>query len=162
MRVFGIAGWSGSGKTTLIERLLPLFRAGGLRVSTVKRTHHPPDADDAGSDSRRHGDAGAAEAVLAGPGAPGLTTLLAGMAPADLVLVEGFKRAAIPKLEVHRPAVGGPMLWPGDPLVAAIASDARLQDLPLPCYELDDAAGIARFIAERSGLPAPPPGPPAG
>ena len=114
MKVLGIVGWSGSGKTTLLTALLPLLRARGLTVSTVKHTHHGFDMDRPGKDTYRHREAGAHEVLVAagtrwallheviGP-EPSLPELLARMQPVDLVLVEGFKTHPFPKLEVHRP-----------------------------------------------------------
>ena len=123
MRVLGIVGWSGSGKTTLLTRLIPLLRARGLTVSTVKHTHHGFDMDRPGKDTYRHREAGAHEVLVAsgtrwallhevvGP-EPGLPELLTHMHPVDLVLVEGYKGHPFPKLEVHRPALGKPPIWP--------------------------------------------------
>jgi molybdopterin-guanine dinucleotide biosynthesis adapter protein len=137
VKVLGIVGWSGSGKTTLLEALLPLLRGRGLTVSTVKHAHHGFDMDRPGKDSFRHRAAGAQEVLVvsgsrwallhevAGP-EPSLPVLLARLAPVDLVLVEGFKTHPYPKLEVHRPALGKPPIWPGQPDVVAVASDAPL------------------------------------
>jgi molybdopterin-guanine dinucleotide biosynthesis protein B len=117
LHVLGIVGWSGSGKTTLLTALIPLLRARGLSVSTVKHAHHGFDMDRPGKDSYRHRAAGAHEVLVAtaqrwallhevdGP-EPDLPALLSRLAPVDLVLVEGFKTHAFPKLEVHRPALG--------------------------------------------------------
>ncbi|HJS86057.1 MAG TPA: molybdopterin-guanine dinucleotide biosynthesis protein B [Acetobacteraceae bacterium] len=137
MNVLGLVGWSGSGKTTLLTAVLPLLRARGLRVSTVKHAHHGFDMDRPGKDSHRHREAGAHEVLVASSarwallhevegGEPALPDLLARLEPVDLVLVEGFKAHPYPKLEVHRPALGKPALWPGDPAVLAVATDARL------------------------------------
>ena len=137
MKVLGLVGWSGSGKTTLLTALLPLFRARGLSVSTVKHAHHGFDMDRPGKDSHRHREAGAAEVLVvsgprwallhevAGP-EPSLPTLLARMTQVDLVLVEGFKTHPYPKIEVHRPGLGKPPIWPGQPDVVAVATDAAL------------------------------------
>jgi molybdopterin-guanine dinucleotide biosynthesis adapter protein len=137
VRVLGIVGWSGSGKTTLLTQLIPRLRTAGLTVSTVKHTHHGFDMDQPGKDSYRHRVAGAREVLiaggtrwallheLAGP-EPELPELLARMQPVDLVLVEGYKAHLYPKLEVHRPALGKPPIWPDQPDIVAIASDAPL------------------------------------
>ncbi|HXF66471.1 MAG TPA: molybdopterin-guanine dinucleotide biosynthesis protein B [Burkholderiales bacterium] len=163
MKVFGFAGWSGSGKTTLIEKLIPLFVARGLRVSLVKHAHHSFDVDQPGKDSWRHRHAGATEVLvsssrrwvlmheLRGAPEPGFAELLERITPCDLLLVEGFKREPVPKLEVHRAAVGEALLYPHDHNIVAIASDARL-DTALPQFHLDDAPGIARFILGHLGL----------
>ena len=159
--VIGIVGWSGSGKTTLIERVLPLLRAAGLTVATVKHAHHGFDMDRPGKDSYRHRVAGAGETLVisdtrwvllhevTGP-PPTLEALLARLAPADLVLVEGFKSHRFPKLEVHRPALGKPPLWPTDPGVVAVASDVTLIGAPTP-LALDDAGAIADWLRDRLG-----------
>jgi molybdopterin-guanine dinucleotide biosynthesis protein B len=134
VKVLGIVGWSGSGKTALLVALLPLLRAGGLTVSTVKHTHHGFDMDRPGKDSYRHREAGAQEVLVAsshrwallhevdGP-EPGLPDLLARLAPVDLVLVEGFKTHPFPKLEVFRPSLGKPPVWATESHVVAVASD---------------------------------------
>jgi molybdopterin-guanine dinucleotide biosynthesis adapter protein len=139
-KLLGIVGWSGSGKTTLIVAILPLLRAAGLSVSTIKHTHHGFDMDQPGKDSHRHRLAGAHEVLVASSrrwallhelaGAePDLPELLARMAPVDLVLVEGFKShsypdLAYPRLEVFRPVLGKPSLWDREPEVVAVASDS--------------------------------------
>ena len=155
--VLGIAGWSGAGKTTLIERVLPLLRAAGLVVSTVKHAHHGAELDRPGKDSWRHRAAGAREVLVTAPGRwalmheepgaePDLPELLGRMSAVDLVLVEGFRRYAFPKLEVHRPALGKPPLWPDWPDVAAVASDAALTQCGLPVLALEDAGAIATWV----------------
>jgi molybdopterin-guanine dinucleotide biosynthesis protein B len=135
LKVLGIVGWSGSGKTTLLVALLPLLRACGVTVSTVKHAHDGFDMDKQGKDSHRHRAAGAYEVLVAssrrwallheveGP-EPDLSELLVHMEPVDLVLVEGFKSHPYPKLEVYRPGLGKPSLWDREPEVVAVASDA--------------------------------------
>jgi molybdopterin-guanine dinucleotide biosynthesis protein B len=157
MRIFGFAGWSGSGKTTLIEKLIPRFVDAGLRVSLVKHAHHAFDVDQPGKDSYRHRHAGAAEVLvtssrrwvlmheLRGAAEPPFDEALRRLSPCDLVLVEGFKRAAIPKLEVWRRATGEPLLHPNDSHIVAVASDSKVETR-LPLLELDDDAQIASFI----------------
>jgi molybdopterin-guanine dinucleotide biosynthesis protein B len=159
-KVFGFAGWSGSGKTTLLERLIPEFVGRGLRVALIKHAHHDFDIDQPGKDSWRHRQAGASE-VLVSSGVrwalmhelraepePNLDAHLARLSPSDLVLVEGFKGEAIPKLEVHRPSVGKPLLYPEDGRIVAIASDCRLE-APLPQFDLNDIPAIAAFILDQ-------------
>lgn len=164
MKIFGLAGWSGSGKTTLIVDLVRLIRERGLTVSTVKHTHHDFDMDRPGKDSYRHREAGAGEVmVVAGrrwalmhelrdEPEPGLDSLIAHMAPADLLLVEGFKTYPHEKIEIHRPALGKPMIWPDDPSIAAVASDTADLVLPLPLLDLGNPRAITDFILTRSGL----------
>jgi molybdopterin-guanine dinucleotide biosynthesis protein B len=164
MRVFGFAGWSGSGKTTLIERLIPQLRANGFIVSLVKHAHHEFDVDQAGKDSYRHRAAGCQEVLVTSAvrwalmhelrGAPelSLAAALTRLAPCDLALVEGFKSAAIPKLEVYRASVGKPLLHPGDRDIVAVATDASLVT-PLPVFDLSDIGPIAAFIASHAHPP---------
>jgi len=165
MRVVGFAGFSGAGKTTLIERLIPRLAARGLRVSVVKHAHHDFDVDRPGKDSHRHRVAGAAEVMvvsanrwalmheLRGDPEPSLEEQIGRLSPCDLVLVEGYKRVAVPKLEVHRPSLGQPLLQPNDPHVAAIVSDAPLR-APVPVLWLDDYDAVVAFLLSD---PWPPP-----
>jgi molybdopterin-guanine dinucleotide biosynthesis protein B len=164
MKVFGLAGWSGSGKTTLLVRLIPALVARGLSVSTIKHAHHAFDVDRPGKDSHSHRLAGAREVMvssanrfalmheLRGAPEPTVEELVARMSPVDLLLIEGFKHHAHDKLEVHRPALGKPLLAPGDQRVVAVASDARLEGLPVPLLPLDDIEAIAGFVVDRCGL----------
>ncbi len=155
--VLGIAGWSGAGKTTLIEAVLPRLVAAGLRVSTVKHAHHGAELDRPGKDSWRHRKAGAHEVLVANPAGwallheesaaeVDLTALLARLDPTDLVLVEGFRRDPIAKLEVHRPALGKPPLWPDWPDIAAVASPVRLPGCDRVQLALDDSGAIAAWV----------------
>ena len=160
MRVFGFAGWSGSGKTTLIEALVPLLTATGLRVSLVKHAHHGFDVDQPGKDSHRHRMAGCSEVLVTSAvrwalmhelrGAPEMTLAdaIGRLSACDLVLVEGWKRAAIPKLEVWREELGKPPLHPGDRRILAIATDTPggLRTT-LPLFALDNPRAIATFVA---------------
>jgi molybdopterin-guanine dinucleotide biosynthesis protein B len=138
LKIIGLVGWSGSGKTTLLTELLPLLRSAGLSVSTVKHTHHGFDMDRPGKDSYRHREAGAQEVMVSGGKRwallhevtgpePTLPDLLARMTPVDIVLVEGFKSHPFPKLEVHRPALGKPPIWPEQPDIVAVAADAPIE-----------------------------------
>jgi molybdopterin-guanine dinucleotide biosynthesis protein B len=163
MKIIGIAGYSGSGKTTLIERIIPLLVAEGLRISLIKHAHHEFDVDQPGKDSYRHRHAGAAEVLvsssarwvlmheLRGAAEPGLQEQLKHLSPCDLVIVEGYKSAAIPKIEVHRSACPTPLLHPDDPHVVAVVTDEEL-DTRLPQIALDDAPGVARFIVKFLAL----------
>jgi molybdopterin-guanine dinucleotide biosynthesis protein B len=158
MRVFGLAGWSGSGKTTLMTALIPEFASRGVSVSTIKHAHHAFDIDQPGKDSWRHRQAGAREVMIAsdrrwalmhelrGAREPSLDELLQRLGPVDLVLVEGFKHHPHCKIEVYRPSLGKPQLYPEDPYIVAIASDERMSGLAVPWFSLSDAAAIANFI----------------
>ncbi len=165
MKVFGFAGYSNSGKTTLIEMLIPRFVARGLRISLIKHAHHGFDLDRPGKDSYRHREAGATEVFLVSSKRwvlmhelrdeeePSLEAQMSIMAPCDLVLVEGFKYTAIPKIEVHRPANGKPVLYHENPNIIAVASDAPLPgDCSLPVLDLNDIDAIAAFILKKVEL----------
>ena len=169
MRLIGFAGWSGSGKTTLIEQLIAIFTARGLSVSLVKHSHHDIDVDLPGADSWRHRTAGCREVIVAaatrwalfhelrGNAEPPLAELLARLSPCDLVLVEGYKRERLPKIEVHRASVGKPLLFPGDPDIVAIACDGPLPEAGmLPCLDLNAPEAIADFILRHAGIAGAP------
>jgi molybdopterin-guanine dinucleotide biosynthesis protein B len=162
MKVVGFAGFSGSGKTTLVERLIPVLRAKGLRVSVVKHAHHRFDIDHAGKDTYRHREAGAFEVVVAS------TTRLALMREfeqpvqlsvhhliaelyegVDWVLVEGFKDSDLLKVEVWRVQSNKPTRYMDDDFIVAIATDSPAQ-LPhatlRPVLDLNDADAIADWL----------------
>jgi len=163
MKVFGFAGWSGSGKTTLIEKLIPRFTKRGVRVALIKHAHHSFDVDHPGKDSYRHRHAGASEVLvtssrrwvlmheLRGGQEPPFEEQVKHLSPCDLLIVEGFKHAPIPKLEVWRAVTGEALLHPQDPHIVAVASDAKVET-KLPLFDLDDDAGIADFIVRRLKL----------
>jgi molybdopterin-guanine dinucleotide biosynthesis protein B len=163
VKTFGFAGWSGSGKTTLIEKLIPRFAGAGLRVSLIKHAHHTFDVDQPGKDSYRHRHAGAAEILvtssrrwvlmheLRGAQEPSFDEQVKRMSPCDLLLVEGFKFAPIPKLEVWREATGEGLLHPNDPHIVAVASDSKVST-KLPLLDLNDDAAIAAFVLSHLKL----------
>jgi molybdopterin-guanine dinucleotide biosynthesis protein B len=162
MRIIGLAGWSGSGKTTLITKVLPRLIARGQRVSTLKHAHHGFDLDQPGKDSFMHRTAGATEVVISSAKRFAvlhelrdepewdLPDLLTKLAPVDLVLVEGFKRDAFPKLEIHRAANGKPLIHPDDPHIVAIASDIPLPQAKVPVVDLDDIELIADVLLKHA------------
>jgi molybdopterin-guanine dinucleotide biosynthesis protein B len=159
----GIVGWSGSGKTQLLVELLPLFRARGLSVSTMKHAHHHFDLDVPGKDSHRHREAGASEVLVVSSSRwillhesreepePSIEALIERMTPVDLLLIEGFKTHPHPKVEIHRASEGKPLLCPGDPTIVAVASDEDLPGLAVPRLDLNDPPAIAAFILEQMG-----------
>ncbi|MGH6816810.1 MAG: molybdopterin-guanine dinucleotide biosynthesis protein B [Hyphomicrobiaceae bacterium] len=162
--VIGIAGWKKSGKTTLTERLVAEFARRGLKVATVKHAHHAFRIDDGETDSARHRRAGARQVAivsakrwaivseLAGAPEPALQDVIAALEPADLFIVEGYKAAAIPKIEVRRLAgLAKRALADTDPFVVAIAADHAVDGKGLPVFVLDDIPAIADFIARTVG-----------
>lgn len=167
-KIFGIAGWKNSGKTGLAVRLVAELVARGYRVSTVKHAHHDFDIDKVGADSYRHRQAGAHEVTivsgtryaimheLRGAPEPSFEEILARLAPCDLVLIEGYKREPIPKIEARRlEAANHTPLAPTDPHIAAIAADHPVPDTALPVFDLDDTEAIADFVVAVSGLGKP-------
>jgi len=170
--VIGIAGWKRSGKTTLAVRLIGEFTRRGLKVASVKHAHHAFQIDDAETDSARHRRAGAQQVAivsstrwaliseLGSAPEPDLPTVLARLAPCDLIIVEGYKRAPIPKIEARRQAaLSHRPLAETDKSVIAIAADHPVEDSGLPTFRLDDIAAIAEFIALRLRLPPAPAAP---
>ncbi|MDR3373565.1 MAG: molybdopterin-guanine dinucleotide biosynthesis protein B [Ancalomicrobiaceae bacterium] len=161
MHIFGLVGRSGSGKTTLMEHLLPIVRARGLTVSTVKHAHHGFDIDKPGKDSWRHREAGAEEVLLISGGRwallhevhddrePSLAELLPRLAPVDLVLVEGFHSHGLPSIEVHRPSAGHPLMWHPGSHIVAVASDEPIDVLGVPRLDLNRPDCVAAFILAR-------------
>jgi molybdopterin-guanine dinucleotide biosynthesis protein B len=163
LKTFGFAGWSGSGKTTLIEKLIPLFVKRGLRVSLIKHAHHTFDVDVPGKDSYRHRHAGAAQVLvtssrrwvlmseLRGEQEPSFEEQVRHLSPCDLLIVEGYKFAPIPKLEVWRAETGEGLLHPKDPHIVAVATDTKLET-KLPQFDLNDPQAIAGFIVTHLKL----------
>ncbi len=162
--VLGIAAFSGTGKTTLLRQLIPLLRERGLRVGLIKHAHHNFDLDTPGKDSYELRKAGAAQVLVAsrhrwalmtetpGQEEPELDALVARLdgERLDLILVEGFKQGRFPKIEVHRPALGKPLLFTHDETIIALACDAPPATRPgCPLLDMNDPAAIADFIVER-------------
>lgn len=163
--VFGVCGWKKSGKTTLATRLIAEMTRRGYRVHSVKHAHHDFQVDDKETDSARHRRAGAREVAVIGSKRwaiiheidnepePSLDEVLSWLSPADLVLVEGYKREAIPKLEARRSAQPDPRpLAPDDPMIVAIAADHEVTGVGIPVFALDDIAAIASFIEKHLAL----------
>lgn len=158
MKVIGLAGWSGAGKTTLVLKLIPEFSRRGVSVSTIKHAHHAFDVDTPGKDSYEHRKAGAHEVLvtssqrfalmrdLRGAPEPSLAEHLARLAPVDLVIVEGFKREPIAKIEVFREANGKSFLHPDDAGIFALASDLAAPPPHLPHAQIDDVSAVADLV----------------
>jgi molybdopterin-guanine dinucleotide biosynthesis protein B len=157
VKILGFAGYSGSGKTTLLEKIIPLLKRRGLTVSVIKHAHHDFDIDRPGKDSFRQREAGAHEVLIASSqrwalmhelrqeAEPTLDELCARLSDCDLVLVEGYKLSAIPKLEVYRQATGHPSLYPDDPHIIAVVTDNSVK-LPLPTLDINAPAQVADYI----------------
>ncbi len=166
--IIGIAGWKKSGKTTLVTRLIAEFTRRGLKVATVKHAHHAFQIDDADTDSARHRRAGAAQVAvvsrerwamvreLQSAPEPDLAEVISWLDPCDLIVVEGYKRSSIPKIEVRRRAASSQEPLAGkSPNVIAIAADHAVTDANgLPSFPLDEIGAIADFIAAHLGLAA--------
>ncbi|MFT4706731.1 MAG: molybdopterin-guanine dinucleotide biosynthesis protein B [Ascidiaceihabitans sp.] len=163
MRVFGVVGWKNAGKTGLMERLVTEITSRGFTVSTVKHAHHTFDVDHEGKDSHRHRVAGAQEVLLASRNRfalmhelrdedePTLAELLTKLAPVDLVLIEGYKRDAHPKIEAFRAETNNPLIATDDPTIRAVASDTPME-LDRPVFDLNDTTCVADFILAEVGL----------
>jgi molybdopterin-guanine dinucleotide biosynthesis adapter protein len=157
--ILGFAAFSGTGKTTLLTQLIPILKAHGLRIGIIKHSHHNFQIDQPGKDSFRLREAGASPVMLVSTHRRAIITeiepikepklddqLLAfDQSELELILVEGFKSAQFPKIELHRPSLNKPVLYPNDPSIIAVASDAPL-DIPLALVQLD--LNQPRFIAE--------------
>jgi molybdopterin-guanine dinucleotide biosynthesis adapter protein len=165
--IIGIAGWKKSGKTTLVARLIEEFTRRGLAVASVKHAHHAFQIDDADTDSARHRRAGATQVAIVSARRwaivtelqdapePPLADVVARLSPCDLILVEGYKSAPIPKIETRRSAaLHKAPLAGAAPLVVAIAADHPIEGARVPAFALDDIAGIADFIAGTLGIAA--------
>ncbi len=160
MKVFGLVGSSGSGKTTLLVKLIPELKGRGISVSTVKHTHHRFDIDSPGKDSYRHREAVAEEVMLVSSARwvlmhelrdepePDMDQLMNHMSKVDLLLVEGFKKLACPKIEVYRSSLGGQPRFVGDPDVVAMASDKPVPNQSVPVLDINDVSAIADFIIQ--------------
>jgi len=165
MHVVGFCGPSGVGKTTLIEGVIGGLKARGLRVSVIKHAHQHFDMDRPGKDSHRHRTAGATEVLVASSqrlallrefdvdGLPTVHQLIAELSPADWVLVEGWKHADLPKVEVWRAALGQPAMYPHDPFVTAVATDdpaALPEPTALPVLALSTPAALVSLLLDTA------------
>lgn len=159
--ILGFAAFSGTGKTTLLKQLLPMLREQGLRIGMIKHAHHRFEIDIPGKDSYELRKAGASQMLITSghrwalmvdrevEGDPKLQEAIdqLNQSELDLILVEGFKHESFPKIELHRPAVGKPLIYPDDPDIVAVATDGELPaDVALPVLNINDVQGIADFV----------------
>ncbi|MGZ4981307.1 MAG: molybdopterin-guanine dinucleotide biosynthesis protein B [Methylobacter sp.] len=159
--VLGFVAASGTGKTTLLTELIPLLKQNGLRIGLIKHSHHDFEIDQPGKDSFRLRKAGASPVILVSRYRRAIITEFTpeqeprlddqlkqlDQSELDLILVEGFRTEQFPKIELHRPSLEKPLLYPNDPDIIAIATDAAL-DTPdyLTQLELNQPEMIAAFI----------------
>lgn len=168
--ILGFAAFSGTGKTSLLTQLIPILKQHGIRLGVIKHSHHDFEIDQPDKDSFKLRAAGATSVMLVSPHRRAVITefnppqanRLSDQLTAfpsdnlDLILVEGFRDEAIAKIELHRPSLGKPLLYPNDPHIIAIASD-QLINTPanLPCLDLNQPQAIADFILDYlDGHPA--------
>lgn len=167
--LIGFCAFSGTGKTTLLKKLLPILKTKGLRIGVVKHAHHQFNIDHKNKDSYELRRAGADQMLVAsrrrmalitefgiGHAEPKLEEVLAALDPdmLDLILVEGFKRDKFPKIELHRPSQGKPLIYLSDPNIIAIATDSSLPDTPgkLPVLDINIPQEVATFICSQIQL----------
>lgn len=163
--ILGFAAYSGAGKTTLLMRLIPLLKQQQLRIGLIKHSHHDFAIDQPGKDSYRLRAAGASPVLLVSKFRRAVITEFAGarepflseqlqcfdQAQPDLILVEGFKHEHFPKIEVYRPALNKPLLYPNDTTIVAIATDEATLPVPdsLAVLDINNPEMIAGFILKR-------------
>ncbi|MEI7868157.1 MAG: molybdopterin-guanine dinucleotide biosynthesis protein B [Candidatus Methylumidiphilus sp.] len=171
--VLGLAGYSGTGKTTLLKQIIPLLKKKGLRVGLIKKSHHDFEIDKPGKDSYELRMAGASPVMLSSSHRRAIITeheavrerslaeelSFFDQSGVDIILVEGFKLERFPKIELHRPSLGKPLLFPADPSIIAIATDGILPDEPgIPQFDINSPKPISDFILDflhRHGMSRP-------
>ena len=158
--VLGFAAFSGTGKTTLLKQLIPLLAEHGVQVGVIKHAHHNFDIDKPGKDSYELRKAGARQMLVASSrrwalmtetdldGDPELESLIGRLDPdsIDLVLVEGFKHVPYTRIELHRPALGHPLLYPDDSTIIAVATDSPIDSGTLPVLDLNNVVAVVEFV----------------
>jgi len=162
--ILGFAAFSGTGKTTLLTQIIPLLKHHGLRIGLIKHSHHNFQIDQPGKDSFRLREAGASPVMLISTHRRAIITeinptqeprlddqlQLFDQSELDLILVEGFKAEQFPKIELHRPSLNKPLLYPNDPDIMAIASDRPLQTPDyLTQLDINQPEMIATFILNQ-------------
>ena len=162
--ILGFAAFSGTGKTTLLTQIIPILRQHGLRIGLIKHGHHDFQIDQPGKDSFRLREAGASPVMLVSRHRRAIITEIApeqeprlddqlkqfDQSQLDLILVEGFKAEQFPKIELHRPSLNKPLLYPNDPDIIAIASDCALETPDyLTQLDINQPKMIAAFILNQ-------------
>jgi molybdopterin-guanine dinucleotide biosynthesis protein B len=162
--VLGFAAFSGAGKTTLLTFLIPILNQHGIKVGVIKASHHDFEIDQPGKDSYQLRKAGATPVMLVSPYRRAIITELTANTDLtlatqlaafpctglDLILIEGFREANIPKIEVHRPQLGKPLLYPNDKNIIAIACYPLLPSpTSIPCLDLNKPDKICEFILQH-------------
>ena len=162
--ILGFAAFSGTGKTTLLTQIIPILKQQGLRIGLIKHSHHNFQIDQPGKDSFRLREAGASPVMLVSTHRRAIITeitpeqeprlddqlQLFDQSELDLILVEGFKAEQFPKIELHRPSLNKPLLYPSDPNIIAIASDCTLKTPDyLTQLDLNQPEMIAAFISNQ-------------
>jgi len=153
-----VSGFSNSGKTTLLEKLISEMRGRGIRVGTIKHDVHGFEMDRPGKDTWRHKQAGASATIISSPRRIGMVMdvdhdhdpleLAVFMEGMDLILLEGYKNAAIPKIEVFRSAVSRKLHCANDPNLLAVVTDS-IHEIHVPCFGHDDISDIADFLIQQ-------------
>ena len=162
--ILGFAAFSGTGKTTLLTQTIPILKRHGLRIGLIKHSHHDFQIDQPGKDSFRLREAGASPVMLVSTHRRAIITeitpereprldeelKLFDQSELDLILVEGFKAEQFPKIELHRPSLNKPLLYPNDPDIIAIASDCKLETPDyLTQLDINQPKMIADFILNQ-------------
>ena len=162
IQVLGFSAYSGTGKTTLLRKLIPLLKQAGVQVAVIKHAHHDFDIDIPGKDSYELRKAGADQVLIASDKRralitetvparePELTELVASLhvSDVDLVLVEGFRHLPFSKIELHRPALGKPLIYPEDSSIIAIAFDEPVDAVGLVQLDINNPEQISVFITD--------------
>jgi molybdopterin-guanine dinucleotide biosynthesis protein B len=162
--ILGFAAFSGTGKTTLLTQIIPILKQQGLRIGLIKHSHHNFQIDQPGKDSFRLREAGASQVMLVSTHRRAIITeitpeqeprlddqlKLFDQSELDLILVEGFKAEQFPKIELHRPSLNKPLLYPNDPDIIAIATDCTLETPDyLTQLDINQPETIATFILNQ-------------
>ena len=164
MPMIAIVGFSGQGKTTLTVKMVAELKRRGFRVGTIKHDAHGFDPDHPGKDSWRHKQAGASVTIVTSPAQVGMVKdvdhdhhpeeLVPFLVGLDIVLVEGFKRSELPKIEIFRPEIKKEPACKGDKHLIALVSDAQL-DWGVPRFHTEQISELVDFLSDYLHLENP-------